>query len=573
MGVKEIKMPKEYKMRVYPMGFNGEIKDKVLGELKELNQALKLSLRDRLRNDALRSTQELIGKLEQSSDFSQIEDVFNFAKTLNNVIEYSDKKFTEITDFINKMMLTEEEIAVIFAQTSRSPKNFDESALKVTREKASDFHKKWTLTVEGYGHSSIAEHAVLHVALEKISTLACDKLEESRLVSFTEQSGRYQVIAPGYYYKPAEIMADPELKKVYTEAHDFCFRTYEEILEHGVKYMMSEKSYKKDPKRRQKDGEKDDFYAIRMRKMVTDDVKQLFGPSRLTNVGMTVNARNMEYTIKKMLSSDNPEVRNVGEILKKEGLKITPTLIRFAERQKYLVKANKGQIKLSKKYSPKFDKIAKKDINMSKLISYDKDAENKFVTALLYRNSGELYENLYKNVAKMSKKKKDEIVDIALKELGDHDIPIRPLEFATDYTFEFMTPHGIYRELQRHRMMSYDNKEDTVKHGYIVPELIKEMGKEEEFKSAIEKMEEAYDVVNKKFPHLAGYCITRAHLKPMLCKFNLREAYHLVRLRTAPNAHHWIRLTFADAYNKMKKVHPYLWKYIEVENKLLDKIK
>ena len=46
--------------------------------------------------------------------------------------------------------------------------------------------------VVGYGHASVAEHAVLHMAVENISRLACDALEDNRLASYTEKSSRYR---------------------------------------------------------------------------------------------------------------------------------------------------------------------------------------------------------------------------------------------------------------------------------------------------------------------------------------------------------------------------------------------
>ena len=92
--------------------------------------------------------------------------------------------------------LTEEQIAVAFAMTSRRPEPFDEIAEQVSQEKAADFHERW---VVGYGHASVAEHAVLHLAVEDISRLACDTLEDNRLASYTEKSSRYQLIPSGYF--------------------------------------------------------------------------------------------------------------------------------------------------------------------------------------------------------------------------------------------------------------------------------------------------------------------------------------------------------------------------------------
>ena len=47
-----------------------------------------------------------------------------------------------------------------FAMTSRRPEPFDEIARQVSEEKAADFHERWVL---GYGHASVAEHAVVHL--------------------------------------------------------------------------------------------------------------------------------------------------------------------------------------------------------------------------------------------------------------------------------------------------------------------------------------------------------------------------------------------------------------------------
>ena len=98
--------------------------------------------------------------------------------------------------------LTEEQLAVVFAMTSRRPEAFDEIAKQVSEEKAADFHERWVL---GYGHASVAEHAIIHMAVENISRLACDSLEDNRLASYTEKSSRYQVLPQGYYHLPEEL--------------------------------------------------------------------------------------------------------------------------------------------------------------------------------------------------------------------------------------------------------------------------------------------------------------------------------------------------------------------------------
>jgi len=105
--------------------------------------------------------------------------------------------------------------------TSRRPEAFDEIAKQVSEEKAADFHERWVL---GYGHGSVAEHAVVHLAVENVSRLACDTLEDNRLASYTEKSSRYQVMAQDYFYFPEELSSDLELGKLYTQACKSLFR-------------------------------------------------------------------------------------------------------------------------------------------------------------------------------------------------------------------------------------------------------------------------------------------------------------------------------------------------------------
>src|SRR5512136_3476149 len=95
-----------------------------------------------------------------------------------------------------------EVIAVAFAKTSRSPESFREIAAGLTDESSAQFHERW---VVGYGHASVAEHAVLHLAFENVSRLAIESIESNRLASYTEKSTRYQIFDRDGFYTPANI--------------------------------------------------------------------------------------------------------------------------------------------------------------------------------------------------------------------------------------------------------------------------------------------------------------------------------------------------------------------------------
>src|SRR4030042_71081 len=110
--------------------------------------------------------------------------------------------------------------AVTFAKCSRSPEPFDKIAAELSEEKSAQFHEKW---VVGYGHASVAEHAVLHLAFENVSRLAIECIESHRLASYTEKSTRYQKWGPDDFTVPPELV-DPPLRDEFIQTCRFLFQ-------------------------------------------------------------------------------------------------------------------------------------------------------------------------------------------------------------------------------------------------------------------------------------------------------------------------------------------------------------
>jgi thymidylate synthase ThyX len=123
--------------------------------------------------------------------------------------------------------LSPETIAVTFAKTSRSPESFREIAAELTDEKSAQFHEKW---VVGYGHASVAEHAVLHIALENVSRVAIEAIESNRLASYTEKSTRYQKWGSDDFTIPPELEGHP-LKDEFVRTVRLLFDAYARSLE------------------------------------------------------------------------------------------------------------------------------------------------------------------------------------------------------------------------------------------------------------------------------------------------------------------------------------------------------
>ena len=449
--------------------------------------------------------------------------------------------------------LTEEQLAVVFAMTSRRPEPFDEIAKVVTTEKATGFHERWVLN---YGHASVAEHAIIHMAVESLSRLACDTLEDNRLASYTEKSSRFQVLEPGYYHIPQELSGHGKLRRLYVETCDALFASYEGLIDGLRAYLPSV--------RPREEGERDGAYNLRTRREATDSARFVLPTATLTNVGVTLNARSMEHAIRKLLSSDLAEERALGDALKEQGWTITPTLIKYAERNDYLVMTRAAQQEGALPITEPFGGPTPQPADVqATLVHYDPDAEAKVAAALLYRFAGQPYARLWERVKAMGPRELEEIIHRALQHLGPHDVPVRELE-AVDYTFDLLMDYGAYREFKRHRMQTYIPQPPTVEHGYVVPPLVTDAGLDAGFRQAMSRAESAFHRMREEQPGTAPYLVTHAHKRRVLSKMNLRECFHLFKLRTSPTTHFSLVWVVQEAMVAAAERHPVLFKHLRL---------
>ncbi len=444
--------------------------------------------------------------------------------------------------------LTQEQLAVAFAMTSRNPQPFDEIARQVSEARAADFHERWVLN---YGHASVAEHAVLHLAVENVSRLACDTLEDNRLASYTEKSSRYQVLEQGNYHVPGELDGDPALRSVYVQVCDALFAAYEETIDGLLAHLRSVTP--------RGENERETAYNLRLRRVATDAARFLLPAATLTNVGVTLNARSMEHAVRKLLSSPLAEEREIGESLKEESRKITPTLIKYADYNEYIALTREAQAKLA--LSP--EQGGEMDDCRAELVHYDPQAVHKLAAALLYRFSPMPYAEVWRRVEGMDRPQIENIVHEALDRLGPHDVPLRELE-VVDYTFDLVMDYGAYREFKRHRMQTYLAQPATVDLGYVVPDIVREAGLEQPFRDSMETARQGYARIAEASPDAAAYLVTHAHLRRVLSKLNLRECYHLFKLRTSPQAHFTLRRVMRQALELASEQHPLLFRYLRL---------
>ena len=446
--------------------------------------------------------------------------------------------------------LTEEEIAVAFAMTSRRPEPFDEIADQVSREKAADFHERWVL---GYGHASVAEHAVVHLAVENISRLTCDTLEDNRLASYTEKSSRYQVMPQDYFHLPAEMDGHAEAKAAYLATCQGLFATYQRMLDGCMEHLRITL-----PRR---EGEREGAYNLRRRRLATDACRSALPAATLTNVGLTANARVLEHAISKLLSSGLAEERALGGQLREQGRVITPTLIKYADRSDFLEATLQRDWQLG---LPMSEIKPASPVSVT-LACLDPLAEERLTAAILFRQAAHSYGNAWQQAQNMSSEERMQLIDGLMKNMGDHDAPIREFELV-DYTFEFTLDYGAYREFKRHRIQSYFPQFLNVNLGYKTPGLLVDAGLEGEYRAAMQLAESGFHAVSQVSPLAAQYLTTHGHYRRMISKLNLRECYHLFKLRSSQQAHESIREPVLEAMRLAVEAQPQLFRWLRLRD-------
>ena len=443
--------------------------------------------------------------------------------------------------------LSPETIAVAFAKTSRAPESFRAIAAELSDEKSAQFHEKW---VVGYGHASVAEHAVLHIAFENVSRLAIESIEGNRLASYTEKSTRYQKWGPDDFTIPPELEAHP-LCGEYVDTIRFLFKTYADSLD-PVRSLILEQF----PRR---ENEKDEAWDRRIRSKYVDVCRFILPAASLANVGMTANARVLENMIRKMLSHELAEVRQIGEKVKEVALDETPTLVKYADAVPYLVETCKEMREFETRA------LNRSDAEWCILIDYDRDGENKVLAAALYRFGELSYANSLSYVSSVNEDERAKLAESLLGRLGKFDIPLRELEYST-YTFDLIMDQGAYAEFKRHRMMTQTPQKLTTRLGYATPRLIKEAGFGSQYEAAMESATGMYEKLYRDNPNIAQYVVPNGFNRRVLAQFNLREAFAFCQLRSAANAHFSIRRIAQRIHEEMARVHPLLTKYMKLHD-------
>lgn len=403
-----------------------------------------------------------------------------------------------------------EAIAASYARCSRSPLSLEEIR-KEAIEDVISARKSNKRIVFDMGHSSIAEHVVLNIDMIGISRFATEFIQSCRLSSFTERSQRYL-----HFKKPPslpfEMSFNSEKKHRFKEISQLSSSLYTDL----VKKLPKKNCSLGDPSK------EDARYALLM--------------STPTQLGVTLNARSLETMIKKLYSIPLHETKEIAEKLEKKAKKIIPSLVKHTE-------ANSLE-------KPPIPKNYPSSViqNAVRLLDYTKNPDIMIAAGLLSEKHGISFspDDLTASTAK-------KILLHQLKQLTIHDSVSRAFELAV-FTFEVILSASAYAQLKRHRMA-------TILPGFLDPSLGVEIppsfvntGMDKVFINYSNMLKEAWQEDGGKIS--SSYLLCNANRRRVIISFNMREFYHISRLRMDKHAQWEIRKLVMVFLDKISQIAP-----------------
>jgi thymidylate synthase ThyX len=382
-----------------------------------------------------------------------------------------------------------------------------------------------------YGDDSVAQLGGAHVACEQASNILTKVLERGRLAAYLEQSTRYiyfdKPLGGGYrYMTPAELSGRPAGER-YRAVLNGLFDTYRDLIPRLT--SLYEDQYPRDPK------DSEPVWKASIRARVCDDLRGLLPAATLSNVGIFASAQAYEALLLRMRAHRLAEVRDYGDLLLGELRKVIPAFMkrvdlpdRGGQWSEYFSRIDRQMEILSAtlEVSPP----ARPEVS---LVEWDPDAELKLAAAALYAYSDLPDDHLLALVREMSGEDRRKILSSYIGERRNRrHKPGRAFE-RTFYRFEILASYSVFRDLQRHRLLTVEWQKLSTVHGYDTPEAIEAIGARELWDGTLRRAGDLYQSLSDDFgPEVAQYAVPFAYRVRFYFHLNAREAFHLLELRT-----------------------------------------
>jgi hypothetical protein len=174
-------------------------------------------------------------------------------------------------------------------------------------------------------------------------------------------------------------------------------------------------------------------------------------------------------------------------------------------------------------------------ISPATLVDSTAKADDRILAALLHTVSGRPYASCYQAAQKMPLAKQRAVFKKAFENMQFYDAVLREFEFV-NLTYEIVISAAGFGQLKRHRMATLITQPYDPALGATVPESICEIGKRKAFLDIVHETEDIYAALVSTLRPFAPYVLTNAHRRRVLAGVNLRELYHIARLREDKHA-------------------------------------
>ncbi|GMQ98191.1 MAG: FAD-dependent thymidylate synthase [Acidimicrobiia bacterium] len=404
-----------------------------------------------------------------------------------------------------------------------------------------------------YGDDSVAQLGGAHLAVEQASNLLTKVLEWGRLASYLEQSTRYifydQKLGENYRYQvPAELDGHPERERYIAEL-DHQFDIYSDTVAKLVVYY--ETLYPR------ADGDSAFVWKSTIRAKACDDARGLLPASTTSNVGIFASGQAYESLLLRMAAHPLDEVRWYGEAMLTELRTVIPSFMKRVDVPDRGGTWIRYFSDIATAMTEQATRITDSpgDGPTVQLVHWDPEGERRVAASALYPFVNMPDAEIRDMVNSMPESRIDEIFAayVGTRSNRRHK-PGRGLE-ETFYRFDVLCDYGIFRDLQRHRMMTLDWQPLSPANGFVTPESVADVGAEDVWKESMERMAGLYELLeDSTSASVAQYVVPFAFKVRFYMNFNAREAFHMLELRTQQGGHPDYRAVCQEMHRQIREV-------------------
>ena len=435
--------------------------------------------------------------------------------------------------------VTPETLSASYARISRDPRPADELRA-AARAEVGRARRSNQAIIFKMGHHSVAEHAVFNFDIIGASRLAIEEIERFRLCSFTEKSQRYITLGEDFVV-PGEIRRAgcEDLFTATVRAQNVLYHKFYDRLRSRVFEEYREQAA--NPKNHSVlDG------------WAKEDARYIVSLATEGQLGMTINARNLELLIRRFAAKESEELRAINGRLFALAKEAAPSIILFTGASAYDAGTYGGIREAAADLRGGRRGGARRAVTLS---AFTPDGDDRVLAALLHTVSRDSYAACLERVKAAPPSRRRDLARRAFRDMEFYDFPLREFEHA-DLTYDLVVSASCFAQLKRHRMATLTQQRYDPALGVTVPPSIREIGAEREFREMIDRTNEANADLEKAAGPAADYVLTNAHRRRALLKLNARELYHISRLREDASAQWEIREVAAGMSRLAKKALP-----------------